>query len=158
MVSEEGKKKNLSPLCARRTQQSPEIVVVASSELPPQFQIHDCRFNSPRSSLVALNPKQVHLQRDQKCIMSEHEDHQVKTLHEHLHPTRTATPSCIIFHCNVKQFDFKPGMIQLLPTFHGLDNENLYVHIIEFEEVVATFHNQSGIIDAARLNFFLHSL
>ena len=35
--------------------------------------------------------------------------------------------------------EFKPEMIQLLPTFQVLENENSYVHIREFEEVVAIF-------------------
>ncbi|XP_022851015.1 uncharacterized protein LOC111372832 [Olea europaea var. sylvestris] len=56
------------------------------------------------------------------------------------------------------RMELKPGMIQLLPTFHGLDSENPYVHIREFEEVVATFHNQHGTTDAARLKFFSFSL
>lgn len=30
-------------------------------------------------------------------------------------------------------------MIQFLPTFQGLDSENSYLYIREFEEVVATF-------------------
>ncbi len=50
--------------------------------------------------------------------------------------------------------DFKPGMIQLLPTFHGLENENSYVHVREFEEVVATFHSQPNALDITRLKFF----
>ena len=90
--------------------------------------------------------------------MSEHEENPVRTLKEYLHPTRTATPSCIIFPPNAPQIDFKPGMIQLLPTFHGLENENPYVHIREFEEVVATFHSQPNIMDSVRLKFFPFSL
>jgi len=54
--------------------------------------------------------------------------------------------------------DFKPGMIQLLPTFHGLESENPYVHIREFEEVVATFHNRAEVVDSVRLKFFPFSL
>lgn len=54
--------------------------------------------------------------------------------------------------------ELKPRMIQLLPTIHGLDSENPYVHIREFEEVVATFHNQHGTTDAVRLKFFPFSL
>ena len=53
--------------------------------------------------------------------------------------------------------ELKHGMIQLLPTFHGLDNENPYVHVREFEEVVATFHSTANI-DIIRLNFFSFSL
>ncbi|XP_024027264.1 uncharacterized protein LOC112093315 [Morus notabilis] len=54
--------------------------------------------------------------------------------------------------------DFKSGMIQLLPTFHGLESENPYVHIREFEEVVATFHNRAEDVDSVRLKFFPFSL
>ena len=90
--------------------------------------------------------------------MSQHEDNPVRTLKDYLHPTRTATPSCIMFPPNAPQVDFKPGMIQLLPTFHGLESENPYVHIREFEEVVATFHSQPNAIDAVRLKFFPFSL
>uniref|UniRef100_A0A2N9IZH7 Uncharacterized protein n=1 Tax=Fagus sylvatica TaxID=28930 RepID=A0A2N9IZH7_FAGSY len=32
----------------------------------------------------------------------------------------------------------KPGVIQLLPKFHGLDSENPYLHLKEFDEVCAT--------------------
>ena len=49
-------------------------------------------------------------------------------------------------------------MIHLLPTFHGLENENLYVHIREFEEVVATFRDQTQTLDVVRLRFFSFSL
>ena len=82
----------------------------------------------------------------------------MKTLNDYLHPTRTATPSCIMFPPNMPNLDFKPGMIQLLPTFHGLESENPYVHIREFEEVVATFHNRADIADSVRLKFFPFSL
>ncbi|KAL5564257.1 hypothetical protein UlMin_027421 [Ulmus minor] len=36
-------------------------------------------------------------------------------------------------------------MIQLLPTIHGLENANPYVHIREFEEVVVTFQNRANV-------------
>ena len=59
-----------------------------------------------------------------------------------------------MFPTDVQNFDFKPGMIPLLPIFHGMENENPYVHIREFEEVVATFHYQLGAMDIIRLKFF----
>jgi hypothetical protein len=91
--------------------------------------------------------------------MGDHEEDQpIKTLHDYLHPTRNSSPSCIMFPANQQNFDFKPEMIPLLPTFHGMDNENPYVHIREFEEVVATFHSQLGSIDTVRLKFFPFSL
>ncbi|KAJ0021257.1 hypothetical protein Pint_31381 [Pistacia integerrima] len=59
---------------------------------------------------------------------------------------------------NVQLPEFKPGMIQLLPTFHELENANPYVHIREFEEVAATFQNGADTIDTIKLRFFLFSL
>ena len=82
----------------------------------------------------------------------------IKSLHDYLNPTCNSAPSCIMFPANVQNFDFKPRMIPLLPTFHGMENENPYVHIREFEEVVATFHNQVGAIDTIRPKFFPFSL
>ena len=36
-------------------------------------------------------------------------------------------------------------MVPLLPTFHGMENENPYTHIWDFEEVYTTF--KEGAID-----------
>ena len=63
-----------------------------------------------------------------------------------------------MFPANVQNFDFKLGMIPLLPTFNGMENENPYVYIREFEEAVATFHNQLGAMDIIRLRVFPFSL
>ena len=90
--------------------------------------------------------------------MSEYERPPRRTLEEYLHPTRTATPSCMMFAPNAPHVDFRPGMIQYLPTFHGLESENPYVHIREFEEVVATFHDRFGTTDTIRLKFFPFAL
>lgn len=90
--------------------------------------------------------------------MARNDEIQPRTLNDYLHPTRTSTPSCIIFPPNMPALDFKPGMIQLLPTFHGMENESPYVHIREFEEVVATFYNRADNADVVRLKFFPFSL
>ena len=49
-------------------------------------------------------------------------------------------------------------MVQLLPNFHGLENKVPYVHIRDFEEVVATFNNQANALDHVKLKFFPFSL
>ncbi|XP_060968333.1 uncharacterized protein LOC115720448 [Cannabis sativa] len=100
------------------------------------------------TSTIAHNP----------FAMAHHDEIQQRSLNDYLHPTRTPTPSCILFPPNMPNFEFKPGMIQLLPNFHGLENENPYVHIREFEDVVATFYNQANIADTVRLKFFPFSL
>ena len=72
--------------------------------------------SSPPSPLVIQNP----------FTMDHNEEIQFKTLKDYLHPTYTATLSCIMFPPNMPNLDFKPDMIQLLPTFHGLESENPY--------------------------------
>ncbi|KAI5347468.1 hypothetical protein L3X38_015347 [Prunus dulcis] len=68
----------------------------------------------------------------------------VRTLHDYLHPARTSVPSYIIFPLNGQTFDFKSGMIQLLPTFHGMGYENPHSHVHEFRKFVELFQ-QKGV-------------
>ena len=82
----------------------------------------------------------------------------IRTLREYLQPTRTSTPSCMIFPTNMGNFDLKPGVIQLLPKFHGLDSESPYLHLKEFEEVCATLQTQTINDDVVRLKLFPFSL
>ena len=125
---------------ARRTNPEDTPSETSSNSSPP----------SPTSSVATIlrNP----------IVMAQHEEVQQRSLKDYLHPTRTAIPSCIMFPPNMPNLDFKPSMIQLLPTFHGLESENPYVHIREFEEVVATFHNRAEAVDSIRLKFFPFSL
>ena len=62
----------------------------------------------------------------------------VRTLRDYLQPIRASTPSCIVFRKVVGSFEMKPGEIQLLPKFHGLDSKNPYLHLKDFDEVCAT--------------------
>ena len=75
-----------------------------------------------------------------------------------MHPLRTSAPSCIVFPPDATHFNFKPGIIQLLPTFHGLDFENPYFHLRYFEEVCNTYHDQNCSKDIIRLKLFPFSL
>jgi len=52
------------------------------------------------------------------------ENNRDRTLRDHMNPTRTSAPSCIFFSHDATHFNFKPDIIQLLPSFHGLDLEN----------------------------------
>ena len=45
------------------------------------------------------------------------------------------------FPPDASHFNFKPSIIQLLPSFHGLDIENPYLHLREFEEVCNTYND-----------------
>ena len=56
------------------------------------------------------------------------ENNRVRTLRDHMNPTRTSAPSFIVFPSNTFHFNFKPSIIQILPIFHGLELENPYLH------------------------------
>ena len=46
----------------------------------------------------------------------------------------------------------------LLPTFHGMESENPYSHMREFEEVCNTFKEEIVIVDLIRLKLFPFTL
>ena len=46
----------------------------------------------------------------------------------------------------------------LLPTFHGIESENHYSHIREFEEVYKTFKEETTTVDLMRLKIFPFTL
>ena len=48
----------------------------------------------------------------------------------------------------------RPYIMPLLPTFHGMENENPYSHIREFEEVCNTFKEDASNMDLMRMKFF----
>ena len=75
-----------------------------------------------------------------------------------MHPTRTRSPSCIVFPLDASRFNFKPSIIQLLHTFHGFESENSYLHLREFEEVCNTCTDQNYSMNIIRLKFFPFSL
>ena len=83
---------------------------------------------------------------------------QARSLRELLLPERNATPSCIIFPEDANNFHFRNGMIQLLPTFHGLSKDDPYHHLREFEDVCATFSDQNCTESTVRLKLFPFSL
>ena len=66
------------------------------------------------------------------------DDIPIRKLRDYLQPTRTSTPSCMVIPSTGGTFDIKPGIIQLLPKFHGLDSESPYLHLKEFDEVCST--------------------
>ena len=82
----------------------------------------------------------------------------IRSLKEYLHPPRQTTPSCIILPINHHRFTLKPGTIQMLPTFHGMDSENPCAHMREFEEVCGTCVDQNVNEDTVKLKLFPFSL
>jgi hypothetical protein len=55
-------------------------------------------------------------------------------------------------------FDLKPHVIQLLPSFHGVDNKNPYGHVKKFKDICATFKFQNFSDESIHLIPFPFSL
>jgi len=92
-----------------------------------------------RKSLFSLENM---AEEDNQSIHNENnKNNHVRTLRDYINPTRTSAPSCIVFPPDASHFNFKPGIIQHLPTFHGLELENPYLHLREFEEVCNTYND-----------------
>nr|CAN78592.1 hypothetical protein VITISV_026484 [Vitis vinifera] len=90
-----------------------------------------------------------------------HHDHQdnpneVRSMRDRMHPPRMSAPSCIV--PPTEQLVIRPHIVPLLPTFHGMESENPYAHIKEFEDVCNTFREGGASIDLMRLKLFPFTL
>ncbi|XP_075658826.1 uncharacterized protein LOC142628663 [Castanea sativa] len=82
-----------------------------------------------------------------------------KTLRELFSPITTNPPSCIVLPATTAaHFELKPQIIHLLPTFHGLDREDPYMHVNDFLEICATCKFQNFTDESVRLRLFPFSL
>jgi hypothetical protein len=82
-----------------------------------------------------------------------------KTLKELFAPIVTNTPSCIVLPpTNATHFDLKSNVIQILPTFNGLENEDPYTYVNEFFERCNSFKFQNFSYESVRLRLFPSSL
>ncbi|WJZ98664.1 hypothetical protein VitviT2T_017175 [Vitis vinifera] len=78
------------------------------------------------------------------------------SMKDHMHPPRMSAPSCIV--PPTEQLVIRPHIVPLLPTFHGMESENPYAHIKEFEDVCNTFREGGASIDLMRLKLFPFTL
>ena len=74
------------------------------------------------------------------------------SMRDHIHPSRVSAPSCII--PPTEDVVVRPYPVSLLPTFHGMENENPYTHIRDFEEVFVTFKEGATDMDLLKLKAF----
>ncbi|RVW36105.1 hypothetical protein CK203_079654 [Vitis vinifera] len=79
-----------------------------------------------------------------------------RSMRDRMHPPRMSAPSCIV--PPTKQLVIRPYLVPLLPTFHGMESENSYAHIKEFEDVCNTFQEGGASIDLMRLKLFPFTL
>ena len=75
-----------------------------------------------------------------------------RSMRDHIHPPRVSAPSCII--PPAEDVAVRPYLVPLLPTYHGMENENPYTHIRDFEEVCTTFKEGMMDMDLLKLKAF----
>ncbi|KAH9723597.1 hypothetical protein KPL70_007175 [Citrus sinensis] len=82
-----------------------------------------------------------------------------KTLREYFSPLAANQPSCIVLpQTTATHFELKPSVIQLLPSFHGLEREDPYLHIKEFLDICSTFRFQNFNDESIKFLMFPFSL
>ena len=59
---------------------------------------------------------------------------------------------------NASHFELKPAILQLLPSFYGLEREDPYMHVKEFLEICSTFRFQNFNDKSVKLRMFPFSL
>ena len=75
-----------------------------------------------------------------------------RSMRDYMHPPRMSAPSCMV--PPTEQLVITRHIVPLLPTFHGIESENPYAHIKEFEDVCNTFQDGGASIDLMRLKLF----
>ena len=81
-----------------------------------------------------------------------------RTLREILQPQRTTTNSCIRPPEEANQFLMKSEMIRLLPVYQGVDYENPYSFMRDFEDVCSAFLSTGSPLHIICLVLFPFSL
>ena len=96
-----------------------------------------------------------------------HEEHQsqqgvkrnlnaFRSMRDHIHLPQMSAPSCIV--PPIEEMIVRPYLVSVLPTFHGMESENPYAHIMYFEEVCNTFKEDTTTLDLMRLKLFPFTL
>ena len=82
-----------------------------------------------------------------------------RTLRDYPIPFQFNSPSCVTLpQIQANHFELKPGVIQLLLTFYGLEKEDPYLHVKEFLDICTTFKFQNFFDELIRLMLFPFSL
>jgi hypothetical protein len=77
------------------------------------------------------------------------------SLRELFAPVATSSHSCIVLPpTNATHYNLMPHVIQMLPSFYGLDHENPYSHVKKFKNICATTKFQNFSEDAIHLRLF----
>ena len=114
-------------------------------ETPRETELEVC------SNIMDVPPKDQNSQHGQEENFNTY-----RSMRNRMHPPRMSAPSCIVFP--IEKLVIRPHIVPLLPTFHGMESENPYSHIKEFEEVYNTLQEGGTSIDMIRLKLFPFTL
>ena len=89
--------------------------------------------------IPAMRGENVNFQRNKYRVPPTPLPNVERTLREILQPQRTTTNSCIHLPEEANQFLMKSEMIRLLPMYQGVDSENPYSFMRDFEGVCCAF-------------------
>ena len=79
-----------------------------------------------------------------------------RSMRDRMHPSGMSASSCIV--PPTEQLVIRPHIVPLLPSFHGMESENPYAYIKDFEKVCNTFREGGASIDLMRLKLFPFTL
>ena len=91
----------------------------------------------------------------QQGINKEVEDHekasnvgevkaQMRTIKDYMNFTRQTPISATILFAHHTTLNLKPGMLQVLPQFHGCESERPYTYLKDFEDVCSIIQDNSN--------------
>ncbi|RVW77679.1 hypothetical protein CK203_053379 [Vitis vinifera] len=114
--------------------------------------------DTPHNKELELSLNIMEATPEDQHIHHGHQDNpnEFRSMRDRMHPPRMSAPSCIV--PPTEQLVIKPYIVPLLPTFHGMESENPYAHIKEFEDVCNTFQEGGASIDMMRLKLFPFTL
>ena len=81
-----------------------------------------------------------------------------RTMRELLNPPRLSTPSCFMLPPNHDHVTIRPQVVSQPPIFRGMENENPYSHIKEFEDIASIFREANTLLEIFRMKLFPLSL
>jgi hypothetical protein len=94
---------------------------------------------SGRLSRKSLSSLENMVEEDNQSFYND--NNHFRKFRDHMNLPRMSASSCMFFPPSAFHFNFKSSSIQLLPIFYGLDLENLYLYLREFEKVCNTYND-----------------
>ena len=106
-----------------------------------------------------VSERSCNFQVNQKYFSTFASEPVMASLQDRFYSIRTSLPSCIkLPEANGNNFELKPQFINTLLKFHGLESEDAYFFIREFEEVCLMMRIPQLGDDTVRLRFIPFSL